>query len=94
MQSENTPMSAPVDAAVMPCECLTWGRYNHGTILHLDHHPNCKLYRPEPEIRELLLRLIDGIEAWASDEDGVHPDCWEPYKAACAAVGQWDRVEE
>ena len=56
--------------------------------------PNCERYRPEPEIRELLQRLIDGIESWAADEDGVHPDCWEAYKAACAVVGQWDRVKE
>ena len=94
MIEETSVDRAPVDAVVMPCECATWGRDNHGATLHLEHHPNCERYRPEPEIRQLLLRLIDGIETWASDEDGVHPDCWEAYKAACSSVGQWDRVKE
>ena len=76
------------------CECATWARDNHGSTLHLQHHPDCEWYRPEPEIRQLLLRLIEGIELWAADEDGVHPDCWDAYKSACAAVGQWDRVKD
>jgi hypothetical protein len=70
------------------CECVTYGRSNDTAILFLAHHPNCKQYRPEREIRTLLLRLIEGIEAWANDEDGVHPDCWEAYVAALNAVGQ------
>lgn len=78
-------------AVVMPCDCATWGRDNLGAILHLEHHPNCERYRPEPEIRDLLQRLIDGIESWASDEDGVHPDCWDAYVKACGACGQWSR---
>ena len=91
MPSEKASMSAPVHAVVMPCECATWGRDNFGAILHLEHHPNCEHYRPEPEVRELLQRLIDGIESWASDEDGVHPDCWDAYVKACGACGQCGR---
>jgi len=79
---------------MIPCECLTWGRDNHGALLHLEHHPHCEHYRPEPEIRALLLRLIEGIESWAQDEDGVHPDCWEAYRDACCVVGQQDRARE
>ena len=94
MSSEKTTMNAPVHAVVMPCDCSTWGRDNLGAILHLEHHPSCERYRPEPEIRELLQRLIDGIESWAADEDGVHPDCWDAYVKACAACGQWNRPKE
>ena len=71
------------------CECKTWGRDNAGMTLLLSHHPSCQHYQPELEIRALLLRLIDGIEAWAWDvENGIHPDCWEAYCSACATVGK------
>jgi len=80
-----------IERKTMKCECETWGRDNNGAILYLEHHPNCQQYKPEQQVRDLLLRLIDGIESWASEEDGVHPDCWEAYKSACTTVGQFDR---
>lgn len=73
------------------CECRTWGRCGAASELILKHHPECEHYRPEPEIRQLLSDLIDGIESWASDEDGVHSDCWSAYVAACNAVGEYSR---
>ena len=73
---------------MIECECTTWGRDNHGAMLLLAHHPNCTRYRPETEIRELLLSLIEGIESWAAAEDGVHPDCWEAYVKACNVCGR------
>ena len=75
------------------CRCKTWGRDNSGCALFLEHHPRCDKYKPEPEVRELLQRLIDGIESWASEEDGVHPDCWDAYVKACNACGQWNRPQ-
>lgn len=77
--------------AIAACECLTWGRDNAASVLHLEHHPNCEHYAPEQPLRELLLRLVDGIEAWAADEDGVHSDCWNAYQDACCVLGQYDR---
>ncbi len=73
------------------CECASWGRDSLAAMLHLPHHPNCAKYKPEKPVRALLLRLIAGIETWASDEDGVHADCWDAYKDACAVVGMRDR---
>ena len=73
------------------CECDNWGRDSKAATLYLSHHPHCKRYQPEPEMRELLEELIDGIESWASDEDGVHPDCWDAYVRACGVCGQWGR---
>jgi len=76
---------------IAACECITWGRDSVAAMLHLEHHPNCEHYRPEPPIRELLLRLVDGIEAWASDEDGIHEACWNAFQDACCMLGQYDR---
>ena len=93
MSPENALSSAPRSSccSVADCECATWGRNSLAAMLHLPHHPNCPKYMPEMPVRELLLRLIDGIEAWAGDEDGVHSDCWDAYKEACSVVGMWDR---
>ena len=80
-----------VPAIVTQCLCSTWARGDHTGLLMLSHHPSCGNYKPEKEVRELLLSLIAGIEAWAADEDGVHPDCWEPYMMACGVVGKTDQ---
>ncbi len=74
----------------LECNCQLWAR--DGTeLIETFHHKNCEKYDPNPEIRELLLRVLDGIESWASDEDGVHYDCWQAYKDACVMVGQFTR---
>jgi len=77
-----------------PCGCENWGRGNFDSLLILDHHPMCHRYRPEMQVRELLLRLIEGIEEWAADEDGVHPACWDAYTQACCVVNQCERIKE
>jgi hypothetical protein len=74
------------------CECSGWGRDNRDSVLMLSHHPNCGKYKPEAECRELMLNLINGIESWAADEDGIHPACWEAYRNACFACGEWERL--
>jgi hypothetical protein len=88
-----SPICSPpiITMTFAACECLTWGRDTTASMLHLEHHPNCELYEPEPPIRELLLRLIDGIEEWAADEDGIHEACWNAYQDACCVLGQYDR---
>lgn len=68
------------------CECHSWARSGDDMLLFLSHHPKCEHASPTRDVRSLLDRLIAGIEAWASDEDGVHPDCWEAYRDACAAT--------
>lgn len=73
------------------CECVTWGRSGKAVLLYLRHHPNCDKYQPESEVRDLLIRLINGIGLWAQDEDGVHPDCVDAYNDACDAVGSCRR---
>ena len=73
------------------CECATWARGNAATVLICEHHPNCPQYNPEQNTRDLLMRLLDGIETWANDEDGIHSDCWGAYVDACCAVGHYTR---
>jgi hypothetical protein len=38
----------------------------------------------------IIEELIKGIESWAADEDGVHDDCYEAYRRAKCAMGQYD----
>lgn len=38
-------------------------------------------------LREIIQRLLLGIDQWADDQDGV-PECaWDAYEAARAAIG-------
>lgn len=77
------------------CECFDWERAEfEDTLLFLRHHPKCKHAKTIPEIRELLDNLIKGIESWAADEDGVHPDCWSAYVEACMVTLRKINFEE
>lgn len=38
-------------------------------------------------LSDLIQKLLLGIDQWASDEDGIHEDCWDAYEAARAAIG-------
>lgn len=37
--------------------------------------------------RKLMVNLLLGVEKWAQDEDGIHPDVWEAYKEGREALG-------
>jgi hypothetical protein len=39
-------------------------------------------------VRELIVGLVRGMESWAADEDGIHPDAWEWYERAKVAIGE------
>lgn len=76
----------------MGCECRNWARTNQ--LLFTNHHRNCPKYDPEGESKEIIGALLAGILSWASDEDGVHPDCWEAFKNAACFVGEPWRIKE
>lgn len=76
------------------CDCITWGNDGSKSKLRLSHHPNCKKYDAENELKELLVKLVDGIEWWANDCDGVHPDCWKAYVKACHVLGVPNRPSQ
>ena len=46
----------------------------------------------ETELQAALQALVDGVEIWAGQEEGVHPDCWTAYCRACALLGH--QIEE
>jgi hypothetical protein len=62
----------------MQCECATWGR----ELMTAGHHYHCERFDPKPFIKAIV-KLLDGMEHWSADEDGVHPDAWEAYKEGC-----------
>jgi len=73
------------------CECNYWARTDG---LLAEHHPNCKHYDPVGDAQKIIVALLLGIEAWAADEDGVHPDCLEAYENARLRVVYQTRAQE
>lgn len=52
------------------------------------HHENCPR-RPNAlgKALELIMKLANGMECWAKDNGGIHPDAWEAYRQAKALEG-------
>lgn len=69
------------------CECAHWPRAGNFRLF-TKHHIDCEKYNPIAEVREVLTRLIRGMECWASDEDGIHPEAWEAYADAKMMLGE------
>lgn len=85
-------MTKPTEPTPTDCECMDWGR--NGLTLLTGHHRHCPKYRIDAEGMRLLRNLLDGIEEWAADEDGVHWECWDAYRQACLALGRPVSLEE
>ena len=82
-----------------PCECLNMASKNILMTALAGHHENCKHRKSDKEILTALIRdLVYGIDCWSTDEDGVHPDCWEAYKKALTFLGisaeAWPKEKE
>ncbi len=77
------------------CECKHWARTDQ--LLVTTHHRNCPKYNGlkgvEAECFHTIVWLLEGIQAWANDEDGIHPDCYEAFKRAACFVGQPYRIK-
>ena len=73
------------------CECTTWAREPHHFFT--EHHPRCPNGDSEAEKDNMIVSLVEAIERWAMDEDGVHPDAWEAYQRACWMMGKTCRIE-
>ena len=69
------------------CECISWAR-DYGTSFFTNHHRNCPHYNPEEDAAEIINKLLDAMNIWGSDEDGVHPDCCDQYDRAALSVGR------
>lgn len=42
----------------------------------------------ELRLESLVTQLLQGIERWAADDDGVHSAAWGAYREACREVGR------
>lgn len=73
------------------CDCNERTRDESFPLL-LPHFPDCELFGES--LRELLSSLVSGIEAWAEDDAGIHPECWEAYEATKVVLGEstWQRT--
>jgi len=76
----------------LKCECENW--CSHGIPPILKHHHKCPKYSPVGEMLEIITDLVWGIQYWASDEDGVHPECWKAYSRAKICIGQFDHIKK
>ena len=60
------------------CGCTLWANHDLGRMILTGHHENCP---GSPAVmdatRELLAKLVRGIEYWASQEDGVPDEIWD-----------------
>lgn len=71
---------------VLDCKCSNWAR--EYTALWESHHHNCPGNRLRKDGNEVIERFVRAIEAWAADEDGVHPAAWDVYKFGKACIGE------
>jgi len=71
------------------CECRTWATDDMGIDAVLGHHHHCPL-APDPvaALRDLVRDLVEGMDYWAQDCDGVHPRAWTAYRKAKLLSGQ------
>jgi hypothetical protein len=69
------------------CECRDWCDLDLRPRLLTGHHATCKYSHPLKSAYELIAALARGMEHWARDEDGIHPDAWEAYRKAKALEG-------
>lgn len=72
------------------CECLSW-EWTGGKF-QTKHHRNCAYYDAEGDAAEIIRNLCKGIEAWAAEEDGVHPGCYEAYRKAKMSIHEHVRT--
>lgn len=80
------------------CECANWTQVDEYQFRHYmltGHHENCP-HRPKSidKACELISELAKGMERWAADEDGIHPDAWQAYRKAKFLEGVFLPEEE
>jgi hypothetical protein len=81
------------------CRCAEWADASPGERqirVLTGHHETCPMCCESGLSAALALidRLTEGIEAWAADEDGVHPVVWEAYRQAKALHGVYLPIEQ
>jgi hypothetical protein len=67
------------------CECTSWAR--DGGLFLTTHHRNCEKYEDGREISDVVRALLDDIEQWASEEDGIPESVYGNYSRVRAIFG-------
>ena len=89
MSNETKGAASELSERLGACECLHWVNHDLGHMLLTGHHANCpKSPAVMDAARELLTKLVRGIEYWASQEDGVPDEIWDAYAQAKAVIGE------
>jgi len=73
---------------MIKCNCSNWAIDANDEMflasLACGHNPNCKHF--SGAVSDLLISLaketIGAMNAWAADEDGIHPDAFDVYAKA------------
>ena len=82
----------PPSECKRPCPlCCNWCRDGRPPITK--HHHSCPHYNLEGESVALVTSLIKGIEAWAADGDGVHPELFDAYCRAVTFAGDLAKLK-
>lgn len=85
---DRTPVSDQTGSTTMQCDCLTWGSENiMHSLLGNGHHERCPHHVPHVGALDIIRDLVRGMEEWAHDEDGVHPEAWKAYQQAKLLLG-------
>lgn len=74
-----------------PCECTYWCHVFDLDGVYTSHHENCPKRDPLAEAKVIIHNLIIGIEAWASEEDGVYDEVWHDYLHALLFLQKRDK---
>jgi len=80
------PLGEAAGSAI--CECRDWCDADLRHRLLTGHHQTCAHSSSlRDSLYALVRELARGMEHWAHDEDGIHPDAWEAYRKAKALEG-------
>ena len=69
-----TPLNTPI-----PCECVNWCSHDVDMVILTGHHENCPHRKNSKAILDFIKELVRGMEAWACEQDGIHPDAYDAY---------------
>lgn len=70
------------------------GKRSNIDDLQTAHHPDCPNYDKDKESENIIKNLIEGIDCWCNDADGIHSECWEAYNKARIFVGMEPMKDE
>jgi len=73
------------------CDCADWCDISPHFRVLTGHHETCPL-RGDITVawKQLVRELVQGMQSWAADDGGVHPDAWDAYLKGKVLLGEFD----